>query len=108
MIEEYPTLFQLLGGQLNQDWTDEYASPDEAIQAFIDEWPVESKDAARRELDDFIDRIRGIPNPARALFELSCCYDPTVDGWSVVSWLEHVRAKLAGTGTPPHGEPTTG
>jgi hypothetical protein len=94
-IDEYPTLFQFLGGYFHQDWVVDYSAPEAVIAAFKKEASAESIRSACDELSQAVLLTRqGAEDPQRFLHELGCYYDPAADGLAVPDWLEQVRKKL--------------
>ena len=48
---DYPALTQLLGGCYHQDWREDHASPDAALQAFVRDASAETVATAASEID---------------------------------------------------------
>ncbi len=92
---EYPALYQLFGGYFHQDWREEYADPDAAVHAFLEEAPPDAVIAAREELDDLLARGLG-EDSLRALLErgFDCNYVPDNQGERPSHWLESLRGGL--------------
>ena len=94
----YPALAQLCGGYYHQDWREDHASSDEALQGFIRDTSVETVTAAA----DDIDRLLGAGFDDVALARLladglDCNYVAEPDGVSAATWLANVRDSLRAT-----------
>jgi len=92
---DYPALTQLLGGYFHQDWREDHASPDAALQAFISDASAATVAAAANE----IDRLLSAGFDATALAQLlvdgfDCNYVAETDGFTAAAWLSQVRDSL--------------
>ena len=92
---KYPALRQLFSGYLHQDWSEEFGSPDMAIDAFAESEPTESIKKAMQELKIIIDSDYRDNEVLNLLNELGCYYEPTVDYTSVMSWIKDIKKKLS-------------
>ena len=88
--DDYPSLWQLLGGYFHQDWDLDYSSPDEALRDFFDGQPV----LAPR-LADEIERVLALEKSDTELDELilefGSSYLPTSNGVRSQTWLSGIR-----------------
>jgi hypothetical protein len=92
---DYPALAQLFGGYYHQDWRQDHASADEALQAFARDTSAETVSAAATE----IDRLLGVGFDDVALARLladglDCNYVAQTDGLTAPAWLADVRDGL--------------
>lgn len=92
---DYPALTQLLAGYYHQDWREDHASPDAALQAFVRDASAETVAAAVGE----IDRLLGAGYDETALNQLlvdgfDCNYVAETDGLTSAAWLTQVRDSL--------------
>jgi hypothetical protein len=92
---DYPALTQLLGGYYHQDWREDHASADAALQAFVRDASPQTVAAAANE----IDRLLGAGFDAAALAQLlvdgfDCNYVAEADGLTAAAWLAHLRDSL--------------
>jgi contact-dependent growth inhibition (CDI) system CdiI-like immunity protein len=92
---DYPALTQLLGGYFHQDWREDHASPEAAIEAFIRDTSAQTITAAAAD----IDRLLRAGFDAAALAELltdgfDCNYIAETDGLSSAAWLTQIRDSL--------------
>jgi hypothetical protein len=92
---DYPALTQLLAGYYHQDWREDHASPDAALQAFVRDASAETVAAAASE----IDRMLSAGFDAAALTQLlvdgfDCNYVAEIDGLTSAAWLTQVRDSL--------------
>jgi catechol 2,3-dioxygenase-like lactoylglutathione lyase family enzyme len=92
---EFPNLFQLLGGYLHQDFDLDHANADAALAAAAHEDKARAAGAAR-ELDALLASSRDDDGLTRLVERLADGYSPTLDGWRIRAWLEHVAAILRG------------
>jgi hypothetical protein len=88
-------LTQLLAGYYHQDWREDHASPDAALQAFVRDASAETVAAAGSE----IDRLLGAGYDDTALNQLlvdgfDCNYVAETDGLTSAAWLAQVRDSL--------------
>jgi CdiI immunity protein len=92
---EYPALYQLFGGYLNQDWRTEYRTPDEALDAFKQEAPIAAVHDALVELDRLEELHLDDATMSRLLSEgFECGYQPPLDGVDTVEWIRRLRTRL--------------
>lgn len=95
---DYPALAQLFGGYYHQDWREDHASPDEALQAFIRDTSPETVTAAANEIDRLLGAGLDDVAVARLLADgLDCNYVAETDGISAPAWLADVRNSLRAT-----------
>jgi hypothetical protein len=92
---DYPALTQLLGGYFHQDWREDHASTDAAIEAFIRDASAPTIAAAAAE----IDRLLSSGFDETALAQLltdgfDCNYIAETDGLSTAAWLTQIRDSL--------------
>jgi CdiI immunity protein len=92
---DYPALTQLLGGYYHQDWREDHATPEAALQAFVSDASSETVAAAANE----IDRLLTAGYDPAALAQLladgfDCNYLAETDGLSAAAWLAQVRDSL--------------
>lgn len=88
-MHEYPELRQLFGAYFNADAFEEYASVDEAMDAYIRETGVGHRVGALMELD----RLAGDDDPRSPVIALGCdlAFRTAAEG---TSFLQRVRQKL--------------
>ncbi len=91
---KFPSLVQLFGAYLHQDWCDEFESPDEAVNAFRSGEPEEAVSAARQELSELIALDLDETALSDLMSSLGCYYDPTGDGVSTRDWIVSIKALL--------------
>lgn len=92
---DYPALSQLFGGYFHQDWQQDHASRDAALQAFVRDASPDTAGEAAGE----IDRLLGTGFDDNALARMltdgfDCNYMPESDGISPAAWLGQVRDTL--------------
>jgi CdiI immunity protein len=92
---DYPALTQLLAGYYHQDWREDHASPDDALQAFVRDASAETVAAAAAEIDGLL----SAGYDAAALDQLlvdgfDCNYVPDTDGLTSAAWLTQMRDSL--------------
>jgi hypothetical protein len=93
--QQYKHLRHLLGAYLHQDWSAEFSSPDDAIDAFREKEPLECVRGVCTELEDVIPLIESMHDPETFLWQvLWCYYYPKADGLKVADWLRHVHKRL--------------
>jgi hypothetical protein len=92
---QFPNLFQVLGGYLNQDFDLDYDSPDAALRAAAEEQGYEQITGAIREIDDLIAGEMRDDHLMRVVERLTAGYSPELEGWSARDWLRHARELLA-------------
>ena len=95
---DYPALAQLFGGYFHQDWREDHASPDEALQAFSREASSETVTAAANDIDRLLSA--GFDDVALAQLVadgLDCNYVAEADGITAPAWLASVRDSLRAT-----------
>ncbi|HEY6470377.1 MAG TPA: contact-dependent growth inhibition system immunity protein [Candidatus Dormibacteraeota bacterium] len=92
---DYPALAQLFGGYFHQDWRQDHASSDEALQAFIQDTSPETATAAANDIDRLLDAGFDDIALARMLADgLDCNYVAETDGVTAPAWLASVRDSL--------------
>lgn len=90
-----PLLKNFFGAFLHQDWSLEFSSPTEAVNAFKKQSTPNSVLDTCRELDTLIAELENLKDPSTFLWQrLMCYYDPIADGLTLREWLEDVRAQL--------------
>jgi hypothetical protein len=95
---DYPALAQLFGGYFHQDWRQDHASSDAALQAFIHDTSAETVTAAANDIDRLLGAGFGEVALARLLADgLDCNYVAENDGVSAPAWLASVRDSLRAT-----------
>jgi hypothetical protein len=92
---DYPALTQLLAGYYHQDWREDHASSDAALQAFVRDASAETVAAAASE----IDRLLSAGYDDSALTQLlvdgfDSNYLAETDGLTSAAWLAQVRDSL--------------
>src|SRR4029077_14950044 len=92
---DYPALTQLLAGYYHQDWRDEHASSDDALQAFVRDASAETVAAAAAE----IDRLLSAGYDDTALDQLlvdgfDCNFVAETEGLTSTQWLIQMRDSL--------------
>lgn len=95
MKETLTELQQFLGAYFNQDWTEEYSTADEVIEAFLLESPIEIVTTVKEELlklTGFHTNEHELQN--HLLHEQYCYYHYLHEWASGELWLEHVTKKL--------------
>ncbi len=99
--EQYPELFQLVGGYFNQDWFDEF--PDER-SALADYVAVKSEPARRAALADLL-RLRAAfkteADLAAAMLRLSSAYAPRNSPTPIGDFADRIAAALRASLDPP-------
>ena len=91
---KFPSLEQLFGAYLHQDWCDEFESPEEAVDAFRSGEPVEAVSAAKQELGELMAIELDENSLSDLIGNLGCYYQPSSDGMSVRDWLANIKASL--------------
>lgn len=84
----------LLAGYFHQEFTC-YGSPDDTLMMYIADCTAEQISASLERIRELRNESLTEPNHERLLLEWGCAYDPTADGWTYTSWLEHVESILA-------------
>jgi hypothetical protein len=95
---DYPALAQLCGGYYHQDWRQDHASPDEALQAFVRDTSPQTVTAAASDIDRLLST--GYDDVALATLladGLDCNYVAESDGVAPSAWLASVRDALRAT-----------
>jgi hypothetical protein len=87
-------LEQLFSAYLHQDWPDEHAAANEAVDAFIGD--RQGTPALARTLTQLEHLLATTPDAALpdALENLGCAYHPPGDGLTHRAWLTHVAGML--------------
>jgi hypothetical protein len=91
--EAYPELFRFLGGHLHQDWPEDAASADEAVEQAIAGAPRERLATVADEIDALLRTCRAEQALQDAVVQL-CEYHPPGDGLTYREWLRDVRMRL--------------
>jgi hypothetical protein len=92
---DYPALAQLFGGYFHQDWREDHASPDEALQAFARDTSSETVTAAANDIDRLLSAGFDDGALAQLLTDgLDCNYVAEADGITAPTWLASVRDSL--------------
>jgi CdiI immunity protein len=92
---DYPALAQLLAGYYHQDWRQDHATPDAAVQAFVDDASPDTVTAAASDIDRLIDAGFDDPGLARILADgFDCNYVPSANGLTSSGWLLHIRDRI--------------
>lgn len=95
---DYPALAQLFGGYFHQDWRQDHASPDEALQAFIQDTSPETVTATANDIDRLLGAGFDEVALARVLADgLDCNYVAETDRVTAAAWLASVRDLLRAT-----------
>jgi hypothetical protein len=92
---DYPALAQLFGGYFHQDWREDHASPDDALQAFARDSSPETVTAAAHDIDRLLSA--GFDDVALAQLiadGLDCNYVAEADGLTAPAWLASIRDSL--------------
>lgn len=92
---QYPELSDILGSYFHQDWHDEFASDDDALQTIIDSESSERLKSATAEIDVLL-RVGLTEDVLRsfATVELGCFFEPQSRNLSWEEWLGHVKSKF--------------
>ncbi len=95
---DYPALAQLFGGYFHQDWREDHASADDALQAFARDSSPETVTAAANDIDRLLGAGFDDVALARLLADgLDCNYIAETDGVTAPAWLASVRDSLRAT-----------
>jgi hypothetical protein len=89
----FPSLFQVLGGYLHQDWDIDAETPDDALRLAAEEGP-EQAGAAVREIDALLASEVDDKHLMRLIERLTAGYSPELEGWRARDWLLHARELL--------------
>jgi hypothetical protein len=92
--DEFPAMEQFLGGYFHQDYLLDYATPADAVAAFLNEAPREIVRATYDEMEKLLPVPRQMDNPCAFLLEIGRYYDPRLVGLAVVNWFKELRKKL--------------
>lgn len=96
MNNEYPELHDFLGAYFHQDWTVEYETADQVIDAYLNEAASEDLLMVRRELNGLLGQGKTeMVLREYLLTQLSCYYCYWNDWVSGESWLGHIANRLA-------------
>jgi hypothetical protein len=89
-------LQQFLGAYFNQDWTEEYSSADEVIDAFLTDSPKDIIIIVKNEILELINTSPDETDLQNNLLHKQHCYYYYPNQWSSGrSWLEHVVEKFS-------------
>ncbi|HVC42308.1 MAG TPA: contact-dependent growth inhibition system immunity protein [Candidatus Saccharimonadales bacterium] len=92
---DYPALAQLLAGYYHQDWPQDHATPDAALQAFAHDASPDTVAQAASDADRLIDAGFDDDGLGRVLADgFDCNYVPVANGVTPTGWLIHVRDTL--------------
>ena len=88
----------LFSGYFHEDWEVDAHEPSEVIANFLAEGcSAEELDGLSSNIRVFVGQYDNDADLEDALFrELGCYYQPSADGVSAKTWLEHVALELAG------------
>ncbi len=92
--QHYKYLANFLGAYFHQDWHDEHATFEEVVRAFVAANPPQAVRLASDELralnndDDFR------ANPAQALIEIGCYFEPSYVGMTPPQWVAALSTAL--------------
>ena len=88
--DEYPALWQFLGGYLHQDWDLDYGTTSDALHDFMEgsdelatQLPLEMEQVLTTKTDDEV--------LERFLVELGSCYVPSRAGKNPRTWLRDLQ-----------------
>jgi len=94
--DKFPALEQLLGCYFHQDWTDEFETDAEALDAIACGEPSSKLAAGVEEIDALLKE--SLSESELRMFvinRLGCYFEPSAVGLSYVDWLGTVQKKLA-------------
>jgi CdiI immunity protein len=92
---DYPALTQLLAGYYHQDWREDHASSDAALQAFVREASAETVAAAASEIDRLLSAGYDDAALTQVLVDgFDSNYVAETDGLTSAAWLTQVRDSL--------------
>lgn len=95
MNEKFPQLHYFFGSYYNQDWTVEYDTPEQVLNAFVNESAASDRKLVRQELVILLERkMEESALKNYMLRDLSCYYCYWNDWESGGSWLQHIIDKL--------------
>lgn len=93
-MDDLPALRHFLGAYLHQDWSDEFATADEAVDAFVHDEPGRATTLGQ----EVSSLLASAPDEARlrklVLDDLGSGYYPPGDGLTFQQWLRSVRTRL--------------
>jgi len=93
--DDYPALSQLFGGYYHQDWQQDHASRDAALEAFVRDASPDTAAAAAGDIDRLLDAGFDDATLTRMLADgFDCNYMPESDGIGPAAWLRQVRETL--------------
>lgn len=93
---DFPALFQLFAGYLDERWRSEHETWEEAVDSFLIEAPPHLREDAAAELDRLLRSDLDEHELSRLLFPgLGCGVVPSAQGLSSWEWLSAVRARFA-------------
>jgi hypothetical protein len=97
MNELLTELQQFFGAYFNQDWSEDYSSADEVVDAFLLESSIDVIITVGQEVLDLINSCKSEPDlQERLLYEYSCYYYYPNEWASGLLWLNHVAKKIDG------------
>ncbi|MDP9784001.1 contact-dependent growth inhibition system immunity protein [Pseudomonas fluorescens] len=92
---EFPELHDFFGAYFHQDWSVEYESAEQVLEAFLAESDVEILKAVQQELSILLDKKKGeVALREYLLRELSCYYSYWNTWGDGESWLRHIASRL--------------
>lgn len=86
-------LKELIGCSLHQDWKYDFASPEAAIEYFLEGYEVEELKEMHSDLENLLQDPE-IPKDAKTLRRLGCFYNPEASGESVAEWLGRLGQRI--------------
>lgn len=96
MNDELKILQDLFLGYFHEDWPEEYGTPVQAVTQFIDESSPEELNLAASAIDALLAGNPSEDELKEILFDdMESHYDPTIDGVTLRTWLEQLRAKFS-------------
>jgi hypothetical protein len=92
---KYPQLCDIFGSYFHQDWNDEFATDDAALQTIVDGESLERLKSACAEIDALL-QIGMDESGLRSFIsvELGCFFEPQSRNISWAEWLQHVKQKF--------------
>lgn len=94
--ERWKDISNLFGAYLNQDFPDEYGSPEDTVLAFKGETSQETVSRTADQAHDLARSTRDEGELRKLMLDLGIEYMPWAEGWSSHAWLEHLEALLRG------------
>jgi hypothetical protein len=96
MTTNFSVLSQLLGSYFHQDWSDEFGSDGEALQAIVQAEPREQVEIGVEEIDQLLAEHKS-EEELRVIMvdEIGCYFEPESQGIGYMDWLARVRGYFA-------------